>query len=164
MGAISAMVMWNDLRPMPPKRTLILWGVLVLATLLLTSFCSLSMSRDGLYNNHEDPQRAMREHEAAWRQLKIGNEISRLQMLALLRRFDGKCRTQEINWVTVQLDQRLDPSLQDADTVIECFFRIRSRGPGYFIGYHSWTTELVALSGERLRVENTTHRTRGMDW
>jgi len=118
----------------------------------LVGSCGLATRRSGLFNNVADEARARADHQAAWQEMGRGGEISRHDMLMLVRDGEGACLTGEANWVTVDMGQRLDVGLRDRGTPIECRFRVRARGVDGLFRVHVWTILLTPMSEERLEV------------
>lgn len=129
-----------------------LWVAIGLLTVLIAVGYSLAGTRSRLFNNIKDQDEALREHDSAWRQMGRGREISRLDLLMIMTRYHGKCLTSEPNWVSVNLDQRLDAGLRNRRTPIECRVQVRARFPDGIFKVLVWTLVLEAVSQENLKV------------
>lgn len=140
------------------------WIVIAAVVLLTTTLCSISTSRDGLYNNISDPDRAMAVHNEAWLKTGWGQEFSRLDMAMYVRGFEGNCITNEVEWETVPMDRRIDERLIRNRIPIACYFSISGRRPFDFPENHRWTTVLIAKSENELRLVGHSRRTFGMDF
>ena len=137
--------------------------VLVAMPVLAVATCAVSWNKSGLYNNHGNPEVAMREHQEAWKKTVIGDEISRTHMYIIARSHGGHCRTDEAEWANVSMDELIDQRILSKGTRVACVFTLRSKWPRGLIQHHLWVTELLPLSENRLRIVRTTHETRGID-
>lgn len=144
------------------KRTQIRWPVVIVAVVAVAS-CSIRSNRNGLYNNHSDPKAAIAAHQAAWRKQGLGDEISRIQMNALLRDHRGHCITEQNPWVRVRMDKPIEPRLVKNGTTIDCVIFVQDRLPFGIFNTHLWSSELLPVSNNRLRLIRTVHEKRGPD-
>ena len=126
-----------------------------LCGVVFISYCSISWRSRGLFNNLSDQEAALSEHNQAWRQMGRGGAISRLDLLMMMRRFDGECITSEANWIAVPLDQRLDVGLGTRGTPIECRVKVRARWPKGLAFVFVWRLTFTVTSEEQLRIVKT---------
>ena len=108
-------------------------------------------SRQGLFSTAVDASEAMAEHRAAWERRHLPRQISRLQLLPLVREYDGRCITGEVNWEAVALDRRLDDFLAPARP-IECIFVSRAWSPLSLPRAYFWTIALTPVSSDMMDV------------
>jgi hypothetical protein len=133
--------------PTPIRRRL-WWLAGGLLLILAVGFCA-SMQRSGLFNNRLDTDAAIAEHEAAWRQRFRGGPVDRLAMLMLMRQYEGRCITEEAQWESVPMDQRLDRHIGPGRRPIGC--TIVTRGPTLLHAFF-WTIVFEPTSPDTLRV------------
>jgi len=129
------------------------WRVIVILLILLTfSYCSLSVNRSGLFNNRHDLVTSLQEHNTAWQERTRGSLINRLDLLIIIRKYEGTCLTSEVNWVAVNLDQRLDMSPRGRSTPIECRVQVPARWPMSLFKAFVWTLVFNIQSEDVLKL------------